>query len=133
MTGTSSIPYEGFSALRGSNGPRKFCIEKWGRTTSLPRYLFEICMDECGTTCSFMSSGGTIVFTYYYGITIDLLGFVHMYSSPCLTKYAIKSLNDELINCKSLHKHSSITKQPPYFPNNYLLVTIIHKIITDRN
>ncbi|VDI22521.1 E3 ubiquitin-protein ligase HECW2 [Mytilus galloprovincialis] len=37
VTGTSSIPYEGFSALRGSNGPRKFCIEKWGRTTSLPR------------------------------------------------------------------------------------------------
>ncbi|XP_021373793.1 E3 ubiquitin-protein ligase HECW2-like isoform X2 [Mizuhopecten yessoensis] len=37
VTGTSSIPYEGFSALRGSNGPRKFCIEKWGRVTSLPR------------------------------------------------------------------------------------------------
>lgn len=37
VTGTSSIPYEGFSALRGSNGPRKFCIEKWGRITSLPR------------------------------------------------------------------------------------------------
>ncbi|RUS72180.1 hypothetical protein EGW08_020056, partial [Elysia chlorotica] len=37
VTGTSSIPYEGFSALRGSNGPRKFCIEKWGKTTSLPR------------------------------------------------------------------------------------------------
>ena len=37
VTGTSSIPYEGFSALRGSNGPRKFCIEKWGKVTSLPR------------------------------------------------------------------------------------------------
>ena len=37
VTGTSSIPFEGFSALRGSNGPRKFCIEKWGRVTSLPR------------------------------------------------------------------------------------------------
>jgi len=37
VTGTSSIPFEGFSALRGSNGPRKFCIEKWGRPTSLPR------------------------------------------------------------------------------------------------
>ncbi|XP_076349149.1 E3 ubiquitin-protein ligase HECW2-like isoform X1 [Tachypleus tridentatus] len=37
VTGTSSIPYEGFSALRGSNGPRKFCIEKWGKPTSLPR------------------------------------------------------------------------------------------------
>ena len=37
VTGTSSIPYEGFSALRGSNGPRKFCIEKWGKISSLPR------------------------------------------------------------------------------------------------
>ena len=40
VTGTSSIPYEGFSALRGSNGPRKFCIEKWGKPSSLPRYYF---------------------------------------------------------------------------------------------
>ncbi len=40
VTGTSSIPYEGFSALRGSNGPRKFCIEKWGKPTSLPRFGF---------------------------------------------------------------------------------------------
>ncbi|XP_013386514.1 E3 ubiquitin-protein ligase HECW2 [Lingula anatina] len=37
VTGTSSIPYEGFSALRGSNGPRKFCIEKWGKSNNLPR------------------------------------------------------------------------------------------------
>lgn len=37
VTGTSSIPYEGFSALRGSNGPRKFCIEKWGTMDALPR------------------------------------------------------------------------------------------------
>ena len=37
VTGTSSIPYDGFAALRGSNGPRKFCIEKWGLPTSLPR------------------------------------------------------------------------------------------------
>ena len=39
VTGTSSIPYEGFAALRGSTGPRKFCIEKWGQPTSLPRYV----------------------------------------------------------------------------------------------
>lgn len=26
LTGTSSIPFEGFAALRGSNGPRKFCV-----------------------------------------------------------------------------------------------------------
>uniref|UniRef100_A0A1Y1ML87 HECT-type E3 ubiquitin transferase n=1 Tax=Photinus pyralis TaxID=7054 RepID=A0A1Y1ML87_PHOPY len=37
VTGTSSIPYEGFAALRGSIGPRKFCIEKWGKPNSLPR------------------------------------------------------------------------------------------------
>ncbi|KAL7745323.1 hypothetical protein ACLKA6_015344 [Drosophila palustris] len=37
VTGTSSIPYEGFSALRGSTGPRRFCIEKWGKPNSLPR------------------------------------------------------------------------------------------------
>lgn len=37
VTGTSSVPYEGFAALRGSNGLRHFCIEKWGKITSLPR------------------------------------------------------------------------------------------------
>ncbi|KAG9355977.1 hypothetical protein JZ751_000821 [Albula glossodonta] len=37
VTGTSSVPYEGFSSLRGSNGLRRFCIEKWGKITSLPR------------------------------------------------------------------------------------------------
>ncbi|NWH39016.1 HECW1 ligase, partial [Chloropsis cyanopogon] len=26
VTGTSSVPYEGFAALRGSNGLRRFCI-----------------------------------------------------------------------------------------------------------
>uniref|UniRef100_A0A8C9T4Z0 HECT-type E3 ubiquitin transferase n=1 Tax=Scleropages formosus TaxID=113540 RepID=A0A8C9T4Z0_SCLFO len=37
VTGTSSVPYEGFAALRGSNGLRRFCIEKWGKISSLPR------------------------------------------------------------------------------------------------
>ncbi|XP_056155808.1 E3 ubiquitin-protein ligase HECW1-like [Lampris incognitus] len=37
VTGTSSVPYEGFATLRGSNGLRRFCIEKWGKITSLPR------------------------------------------------------------------------------------------------
>ncbi|KAK9953686.1 hypothetical protein ABG768_017663 [Culter alburnus] len=37
VTGTSSVPYEGFAVLRGSNGLRRFCIEKWGKITSLPR------------------------------------------------------------------------------------------------
>ena len=48
VTGTSSIPYEGFAALRGSNGPRKFCIEKWGRPTSLPR-LLSVFFFGCGS------------------------------------------------------------------------------------
>ena len=30
VTGTSSIPYEGFCGLRGPNGPKPFCIELWG-------------------------------------------------------------------------------------------------------
>ncbi|KOB79254.1 putative E3 ubiquitin-protein ligase HECW2, partial [Operophtera brumata] len=29
--------HPGFSALRGSTGPRRFCIERWGRVESLPR------------------------------------------------------------------------------------------------
>nr|XP_009857929.2 E3 ubiquitin-protein ligase HECW2-like [Ciona intestinalis] len=37
VTGTSSIPYEGFAALRGPNGPKRFCIEKWGKPDCLPR------------------------------------------------------------------------------------------------
>uniref|UniRef100_A0A3B3RM37 HECT-type E3 ubiquitin transferase n=1 Tax=Paramormyrops kingsleyae TaxID=1676925 RepID=A0A3B3RM37_9TELE len=37
VTGTSSVPYEGFATLRGSNGMRRFCIEKWGKVSSLPR------------------------------------------------------------------------------------------------
>ena len=41
VTGTSSIPYEGFSALRGPNGPKKFTIEKWGSPASLPRLAFD--------------------------------------------------------------------------------------------
>ena len=31
VTGTSSIPYEGFCGLRGPNGPKPFCIELWGK------------------------------------------------------------------------------------------------------
>uniref|UniRef100_A0A0N4ZNW2 E3 ubiquitin-protein ligase n=1 Tax=Parastrongyloides trichosuri TaxID=131310 RepID=A0A0N4ZNW2_PARTI len=38
VTGTSSIPFEGFKGLRGSNGGlKKFTIEKWGDSESLPR------------------------------------------------------------------------------------------------
>uniref|UniRef100_A0A1B0A7P4 HECT-type E3 ubiquitin transferase n=1 Tax=Glossina pallidipes TaxID=7398 RepID=A0A1B0A7P4_GLOPL len=37
VTGTSSIPYEGFSALGGSSGSPCFCIEKWDNPSALPR------------------------------------------------------------------------------------------------
>uniref|UniRef100_A0A1I7XR63 HECT-type E3 ubiquitin transferase n=1 Tax=Heterorhabditis bacteriophora TaxID=37862 RepID=A0A1I7XR63_HETBA len=37
VTGTSSVPFEGFAMLRGSNGPKRFTIEKWGDEGSLPR------------------------------------------------------------------------------------------------
>ncbi|VDM54822.1 unnamed protein product [Angiostrongylus costaricensis] len=37
VTGTPSIPFEGFAVLRGSNGPKRFTIEKWGEESALPR------------------------------------------------------------------------------------------------
>ncbi|GMS90623.1 hypothetical protein PENTCL1PPCAC_12798, partial [Pristionchus entomophagus] len=37
VTGTASVPYEGFRALRGSTGLKKFTIERWGESFSLPR------------------------------------------------------------------------------------------------
>ncbi|XP_033125340.1 E3 ubiquitin-protein ligase Su(dx)-like [Anneissia japonica] len=37
VTGTCRLPVGGFSELMGSNGPQKFCIEKVGKETWLPR------------------------------------------------------------------------------------------------
>lgn len=37
VTGTSKVPMNGFSELQGSQGPRKFCIKKYGAPASLPR------------------------------------------------------------------------------------------------
>jgi E3 ubiquitin-protein ligase NEDD4 len=37
VTGTSRIPVNGFKDLQGSDGPRKFTIEKTGETTALPK------------------------------------------------------------------------------------------------
>ncbi|KAI6187902.1 E3 ubiquitin-protein ligase [Aphelenchoides besseyi] len=37
VTGTTSVPFNGFSQLRGSDGLKKFTIEKWGTSDSLPR------------------------------------------------------------------------------------------------
>lgn len=37
VTGTSKVPMNGFAELQGSQGPRKFCIKKYGSPNSLPR------------------------------------------------------------------------------------------------
>ncbi|CAK5065463.1 unnamed protein product [Meloidogyne enterolobii] len=37
VTGSASVPFEGFKGLRGSNGLKPFCIERWGDEESLPR------------------------------------------------------------------------------------------------
>ena len=37
VTGTSRVPMNGFRELYGSNGPQKFCIDKWGISKNLPR------------------------------------------------------------------------------------------------
>ncbi|XP_052824602.1 NEDD4-like E3 ubiquitin-protein ligase WWP2 isoform X2 [Octopus bimaculoides] len=37
VTGTCRLPVGGFSELMGSNGPQRFCIEKVGKETWLPR------------------------------------------------------------------------------------------------
>lgn len=36
-TGTSRIPVNGFKDLQGSDGPRRFTIEKAGELTQLPK------------------------------------------------------------------------------------------------
>ncbi|CAF0834292.1 unnamed protein product [Didymodactylos carnosus] len=37
VTGTCRVPIGGFAELLGSNGPQKFCIERFGKETMLPR------------------------------------------------------------------------------------------------
>ena len=37
VTGTSRVPMNGFKELYGSNGPKKFTIEKWGTPDNFPR------------------------------------------------------------------------------------------------
>lgn len=37
VTGTSSVPFEGFKALRGSNGPKRFTIDYYNEMTAFPR------------------------------------------------------------------------------------------------
>ncbi|CAG0889611.1 unnamed protein product [Darwinula stevensoni] len=37
VTGTCRVPVGGFAELMGSNGPQRFCIEKVGKDTMLPR------------------------------------------------------------------------------------------------
>jgi hypothetical protein len=37
VTGTCRLPVGGFTELMGSNGPQRFCVEKVGKETWLPR------------------------------------------------------------------------------------------------
>lgn len=37
VTGTCRLPVGGFGELMGSNGPQKFCIERVGKDSWLPR------------------------------------------------------------------------------------------------
>ena len=37
VTGTSRIPVNGFKDLQGSDGPRRFTIEKTGEVNALPK------------------------------------------------------------------------------------------------
>lgn len=37
VTGSSGLPYEGFAGLRGPNGIKRFCLQRWGNVKELPR------------------------------------------------------------------------------------------------
>ena len=39
VTGTSSVPFEGFRALRGSNGPKRFTIDFFNDVNAFPRLV----------------------------------------------------------------------------------------------
>ena len=39
VTGTSSVPFEGFKALRGSNGPKRFTIDFFNDVNAFPRLM----------------------------------------------------------------------------------------------
>lgn len=50
VTGTSSIPFEGFRVLRGSNTLQKFTIDKFTGSdadSALPRYSSSTCVSVC--------------------------------------------------------------------------------------
>ena len=46
VTGTSSVPFEGFKALRGSNGPKRFCIDFFNDVNAFPRLITIIIMHQ---------------------------------------------------------------------------------------
>jgi len=47
-TGTSRIPVNGFKDLQGSDGPRRFTIEKAGEVTHLPKsHTWSVVHDNC--------------------------------------------------------------------------------------
>ena len=42
VTGTSSVPFEGFKVLRGSNGPKRFTIDFFNDVNAFPRLVDKI-------------------------------------------------------------------------------------------
>ena len=63
VTGTSSVPFEGFKALRGSNGPKRFTIDFFNDVNAFPRLVSAltcavsavIMQIVCGNVLSFMA------------------------------------------------------------------------------
>lgn len=62
-TGTSRIPVNGFKDLQGSDGPRRFTIEKAGEVNALPKshtwyvwLLIRCILDSRFTNCLFLAS-----------------------------------------------------------------------------
>ena len=51
-TGTSRIPVNGFKDLQGSDGPRRFTIEKAGDPSQLPKS--HTCFNRVGLACLIM-------------------------------------------------------------------------------
>ena len=60
VTGTSSVPFEGFKALRGSNGPKRFCIDFFNDVNAFPRLV-------SGSWLIYMMS---IVANYYHALGV---------------------------------------------------------------
>lgn len=108
VTGTSSVPYEGFAALRGSNGLRRFCIEKWGKVTSLPRYLVLFCTP----TCSLQSVRNMVQVEWAHPGLVFYIACMCVFLKQAIRRMALESevqLTDRHISPVRCHRTSSFT------------------------